>query len=359
MSILKPYRDAGVLTFTVQNNEAIADNPYENPNIIWDTFSQSVAFQQLAIPPLPTSGIPDGTVKIEDVEEQEQWKSPLNGVWYEFTKGAYPDTPTLKGMNIKLERRFALIPKALRKAQFPEGLDFETLPTQEEAEAGNKRRRAIQAENLEALQKGEEEKPEVKKLDDALAKMRQEDASIETYAQLLDKRDAIEKIMTKNALCDYTDDKDGNRLLTFSPKGFLNALEDFSSLPQPEKMEQTAEGIETNKYLFDKVNQRKATFWFNDIEGNFYINADPHGVQMSGKITIIPIGTNHHQYEIREEYSELQLAQYKERLLVEIPKILEGIDTDEVANEEGWWETSTGAKFGAAKLKQLLDLIKI
>lgn len=54
------------------------------------------------------------------------------------------------------------------------------------------------------------------------------------------------------------------------------------------------------KVLYDKINKRNARNWFVDNEGNVYINSDPYGVQMSGKITIIQILNNHPQYEIRE-----------------------------------------------------------
>jgi len=41
-----------------------------------------------------------------------------------------------------------------------------------------------------------------------------------------------------------------------------------------------------------------------------------------------------------------------------INQILEGIDTDQLDEEvEGWWETSTGAKFGANKLKELQECV--
>ena len=42
----------------------------------------------------------------------------------------------------------------------------------------------------------------------------------------------------------------------------------------------------------------------------------------------------------------------------ELRQILNGIDKDECAFEEGWWETSHGAKFGAKKLKEVENLIK-
>jgi len=46
------------------------------------------------------------------------------------------------------------------------------------------------------------------------------------------------------------------------------------------------------KVLYDKVNKRIARHWFVDKEGNFYINTDPYGVEMSGKITIISVANN-------------------------------------------------------------------
>ena len=40
-----------------------------------------------------------------------------------------------------------------------------------------------------------------------------------------------------------------------------------------------------------------------------------------------------------------------------IKDILKGIDQTEIESSDGWWETSTGAKFGAEKLKQILELL--
>ena len=38
-------------------------------------------------------------------------------------------------------------------------------------------------------------------------------------------------------------------------------------------------------------------------------------------------------------------------------EILKGIDQDS-GEEDGWWETSCGAEFGAKKLKEVQDLVK-
>lgn len=37
-------------------------------------------------------------------------------------------------------------------------------------------------------------------------------------------------------------------------------------------------------------------------------------------------------------------------------EILDGIDRDELDND-GWWETSTGAEFGEGKLKEVLEVV--
>lgn len=57
--------------------------------------------------------------------------------------------------------------------------------------------------------------------------------------------------------------------------------------------------MDNETFLYDKVNRRKARFYFEDTEGNFYLLADPFGIQMSGKVTIIPVGDNPN-YEVRE-----------------------------------------------------------
>lgn len=46
------------------------------------------------------------------------------------------------------------------------------------------------------------------------------------------------------------------------------------------------------------------------------------------------------------------------QLIKQIEKILEGIDKTETEDKNGWWETSTGAKFGAQKLEELKKLIR-
>ena len=47
------------------------------------------------------------------------------------------------------------------------------------------------------------------------------------------------------------------------------------------------------------------------------------------------------------------IAQPEQRHDKTIDSILEGIDSDECSSYEGWWETSTDAKFGASKLAEV------
>jgi hypothetical protein len=44
-------------------------------------------------------------------------------------------------------------------------------------------------------------------------------------------------------------------------------------------------------------------------------------------------------------------------MIEKIKVILKGIDQTEIESEDGWWETSTGAKLGAEALKQILELL--
>lgn len=46
-------------------------------------------------------------------------------------------------------------------------------------------------------------------------------------------------------------------------------------------------------------------------------------------------------------------------LAEQIKDILKGIEETEIDSVEGWWETSTGAEFGATKLKELLALVDV
>ena len=45
-------------------------------------------------------------------------------------------------------------------------------------------------------------------------------------------------------------------------------------------------------------------------------------------------------------------------MIGKLNEILKGIDKDECESSDGWWETSSGAEFGAKKLKEVQDLVK-
>ena len=65
------------------------------------------------------------------------------------------------------------------------------------------------------------------------------------------------------------------------------------------------------KILYDKSNKREADIqWFLDKEGNCWIDTDPNGMQMSGKVTIIRLKDNNPQYEVWEAntLNELEAA---------------------------------------------------
>jgi hypothetical protein len=47
----------------------------------------------------------------------------------------------------------------------------------------------------------------------------------------------------------------------------------------------------------------------------------------------------------------------KEEILKEIDRILLGIDKDECSDDNGWWETTTGAEGGKRTLEELKDFI--
>lgn len=55
------------------------------------------------------------------------------------------------------------------------------------------------------------------------------------------------------------------------------------------------------KILWDKINKREVDKqYFFDQYGDCYINQDPFGASMSGKITISFVPEDHIQYEVRE-----------------------------------------------------------
>ena len=45
-------------------------------------------------------------------------------------------------------------------------------------------------------------------------------------------------------------------------------------------------------------------------------------------------------------------------MIDKINEILKGIDKDQCSSDDGWWEKSSGAEFGAKKLKEVQELVK-
>jgi len=80
--------------------------------------------------------------------------------------------------------------------------------------------------------------------------------------------------------------------VNFTKTMVFAALVDFT-----ESLLKSKEQGQKELILWDKINNRESRFWYRDSSGNFYIDLDPHGVDMSGKrkISIAP----KHQYEAR------------------------------------------------------------
>jgi hypothetical protein len=47
----------------------------------------------------------------------------------------------------------------------------------------------------------------------------------------------------------------------------------------------------------------------------------------------------------------------QQEIIAKIREILKGIDTTELEDINGWWETSAGAEFGSRKLAELEELV--
>ena len=59
-----------------------------------------------------------------------------------------------------------------------------------------------------------------------------------------------------------------------------------------------------------------------------------------------------------EQYSIPLYTHPAKALTDEIVALLDGIDKDECEYENGWWETSTGAKFGADILEKIKAILR-
>lgn len=62
--------------------------------------------------------------------------------------------------------------------------------------------------------------------------------------------------------------------------------------------------------------------------------------------------------EYRQAYLIVESKESKPNEIADkIKEILKGIDKDEWEDNDGWWETSTGAEFGAKKLNEVIDFV--
>jgi len=86
------------------------------------------------------------------------------------------------------------------------------------------------------------------------------------------------------------------------------------------------------KVLYDKVNKRISKHWFVDNEGNFYINCDPYGVQMSGKVTVIPI--NMSNYEVRQASQPIKPKMSLQECKEIVAKKYEFLEFSEIVRDE-------------------------
>ena len=62
---------------------------------------------------------------------------------------------------------------------------------------------------------------------------------------------------------------------------------------------------------------------------------------------------------IRKMKSQLPEKSTKEPLISALKEVLKGIDQTECDSEDGWWETSCGADFGAKKLQHVIGLVEL
>ena len=53
-----------------------------------------------------------------------------------------------------------------------------------------------------------------------------------------------------------------------------------------------------------------------------------------------------------------QMKEERKEIKIKLKVILKGIDKDEIEDENGWWETSTGVEFGRNILKKIDQLLK-
>ena len=79
-----------------------------------------------------------------------------------------------------------------------------------------------------------------------------------------------------------------------------------------------------------------------------------HGLSMKERREIVRSRETKEIGEMAEYFKKKEI----EKIKTEIKECLNGIDQDECDTNDGWWETSKGAEFGAKKLKEVMDIIE-
>lgn len=154
MDTLDKLKELGVTTLLVANNEATAVNPY--PYTSHDKWRKVEEYNS-DTPPLPTSGIPDGQVGIENVEPQHQWYSDGLEEWLPIVSNKMYISCVSSGYAV----RTALVPKAERLKE--QGKELEKIDTSDSHYFDKVRKEiiALKAQELEdAPVEPQPEKPE-------------------------------------------------------------------------------------------------------------------------------------------------------------------------------------------------------
>ena len=86
-----------------------------------------------------------------------------------------------------------------------------------------------------------------------------------------------------------------------------------------------------------------------DVDNFWASHGDQEGPVLcfAGHTDVVPTGPVHNWQH-----------QPFDALIDEVRALLKGIDADEYDSQDGWWSTSTGTEFGAAKLAALESLLR-
>lgn len=57
--------------------------------------------------------------------------------------------------------------------------------------------------------------------------------------------------------------------------------------------------VSGSAFLYDELSKKPVKMWYVDEEGNYYIDTDPNGVDMSGKRRILPVNKDRYKVHYR------------------------------------------------------------